>query len=183
MSYTNQEARRLIRQAVRRVPEGEDIRHLNIMPMMDMMTMLLVAFIFQVSFTELPPEVQRTPNAMGEEPIPEDAPGLVITKEAILLDGLVLATIRDGQIDAAQLEGGALGLKVPKLTTYLQNRRILLEDQARKSGGKPPDRELFVIADKSTPYGVLHRIFYSAKQREAGYERFRLIVQKQKLVK
>jgi biopolymer transport protein ExbD len=49
VSFTQREARRIIRKAVSRVPEGEEIRHLNIMPMMDMMTILLVAFIFQAS--------------------------------------------------------------------------------------------------------------------------------------
>ena len=49
MSFTQREARKLIRKAVARVPEGEEIRHLNIMPMMDMMTILLVAFIFQAA--------------------------------------------------------------------------------------------------------------------------------------
>ena len=55
MSFTQREARRIIRKAVGRVPEGEEIRHLNIMPMMDMMTILLVAFIYQaaVSATQL----------------------------------------------------------------------------------------------------------------------------------
>ena len=43
------EARAIIRQAVKRVPEGEEIRHLNIMPMMDIMTILLVAFLFSAS--------------------------------------------------------------------------------------------------------------------------------------
>ena len=46
---TRREARALIRKAVKRVPEGEEIRHLNIMPMMDIMTILLVAFLFQAS--------------------------------------------------------------------------------------------------------------------------------------
>jgi ADP-ribose pyrophosphatase YjhB (NUDIX family) len=45
MSFTTREARGIIRKAVGRVPEGEEVRHLNIMPMMDMMTILLVAFI------------------------------------------------------------------------------------------------------------------------------------------
>ena len=49
VSFTQREARRIIRKAVGRVPEGEEIRHLNIMPMMDMMTILLVAFIFQAA--------------------------------------------------------------------------------------------------------------------------------------
>jgi len=45
MSFTQREARSIIRKAVARVPEGEEIRHLNIMPMMDMMTILLVFLI------------------------------------------------------------------------------------------------------------------------------------------
>ena len=49
MGFSQREARKLIRKATSRVPEGESIRHLNIMPMMDMMTILLVAFIFQAA--------------------------------------------------------------------------------------------------------------------------------------
>ena len=53
MSFSQREARALVRKAVARVPEGESIRHLNIMPMMDMMTILLVAFIFQMATSAL----------------------------------------------------------------------------------------------------------------------------------
>ena len=53
MSFTQREARTIVRKAVGRVPEGESIRHLNIMPMMDMMTILLVAFIFQMATSSL----------------------------------------------------------------------------------------------------------------------------------
>ena len=53
MSITKHEARSIIRKGVKRVPEGEAIRHLNIMPMMDMMTILLVAFIFQMATSAL----------------------------------------------------------------------------------------------------------------------------------
>ena len=53
LGFTNREARTLVRKAVAHVPEGESIRHLNIMPMMDMMTILLVAFIFQLSTNAL----------------------------------------------------------------------------------------------------------------------------------
>ena len=55
MSFTQREARRIVRKAVGRVPEGEEIRHLNIMPMMDMMTILLVAFIFQAAYWRMCP--------------------------------------------------------------------------------------------------------------------------------
>ena len=75
MSFTQREARGLIRKAVARVPEGEAIRHLNIMPMMDMMTILLVAFIFQMatSALELTAGTVALPSTDTDAPVPESA--------------------------------------------------------------------------------------------------------------
>ena len=81
MSFTQREARSLVRKAVKRVPEGEEIRHLNIMPMMDMMTILLVAFIFQlaVSATEALANQVSIPKTLSDQDLPERAATLVIT--------------------------------------------------------------------------------------------------------
>ena len=38
--------------------------------------------------------------------------------------------------------------------------------------------ELLIIADRVTPYRLLLEVMFSAKQKEAGYKHFRLIVQK-----
>jgi len=35
-----------------------------------------------------------------------------------------------------------------------------------------------IVADRTTPYHLLIEVMYSAKQKEAGYKHFRLIVQK-----
>ena len=35
-----------------------------------------------------------------------------------------------------------------------------------------------IIADRSTPYRLLMEVMFSAKQKEAGYKVFRMIVQK-----
>ena len=80
MSFTQREARRLIRKAVGRVPEGEEIRHLNIMPMMDMMTILLVAFIYQaaVSATQLLAGTVSLPRSLTADELPEDATGCAL---------------------------------------------------------------------------------------------------------
>ena len=47
----------------------------------------------------------------------------------------------------------------------------------RPTNKEPP--ELLIIADRTTPYRLLVEVMFSAKQKEAGYKRFRLIVQKQ----
>ena len=179
--FTRREARGIIRKAVGRVPEGEEFRHLNIMPMMDMMTILLVAFIFQasVSATALTANTVQLPNSSNEEPLPEGASTLIITQTGIVVEGKGIVPVRDGDIDASEKEGGALGLKIPKLTNYLANLRLAEAQLAVKQGRKLPDvPELLIIADKHIPFRVLHMVMFSAKQKEAGYKRFRLIVQK-----
>ncbi len=179
MSFTPGQARAIIRKAVKRVPEGEDIHHLNIMPMMDMMTILLVAFIFQaaVSATVLSAGTVALPRSVSDEPLPEGAFTVIVTKTGIVVDGRPVVAVKDGDVDASELEGGSLGIKIPKLTNFLSNLRA--EEQRTKA----PDAiasvpELLIIADRTTPYKLLIKVLYSAKQKESGYRRFRMIVQK-----
>lgn len=186
MSFTQREARKLIRKSVNRVPEGEEIRHLNIMPMMDMMTILLVTFIFQAATSVSTQSTNSValPDALSQEPLPEGAITLMITKEAILVgvsqdDILPIVAVREGNVDASAKEGGATGLKIPALTKMLQSLRQA-EDARRKQKGEPlpVTPELLIIADRTTPYHLLVEVMFSAKQKEAGYKRFRMIVQK-----
>ncbi len=181
MSFSPREMRAVIRKAVKRVPEGEEIRHLNIMPMMDIMTILLVAFIFQasVSTSALTASSVTLPRSMTEEPLPENASTLIVTPTALVLEGEEIVAVRSGGVDAAEKDGGARGYKISKLTRVLSQLRRL-EDQTARDNGKEPAKipELLIIADRSTPFRLLFDVIYSAKEKEAGYKRFRLIVQK-----
>ncbi|MGE0545569.1 MAG: ExbD/TolR family protein [Kofleriaceae bacterium] len=188
MSFTQREARRVIRKAVGRVPEGEEIRHLNIMPMMDMMTILLVAFIFQAaaSATTMQAGTVSLPRTLSDDELPENATTLIITKTGIVIEGQATGVaISNGNVDPAAKEGGALGLKIPRLTKSLANLYQLQEAERRKQPGYDPAKaeppELMIIADRTTPYRVLVEVMFSAKEKEGGspgYKRFRLIVQK-----
>ena len=180
MAFTQREARRLIRKAVGRVPEGEDIRHLNIMPMMDMMTILLVAFIFQaaVSATQLTAGTVALPKSLSNDELTENAAILVITPTGIVVEGKAIVAVRDGDVDPAEKEGGSLGIKITRLTNYLAALHQL-QDAKKPPTDKSPPAELLIIADRMTPYHLLIEVMFSAKQKEAGYKHFRLIVQKQ----
>lgn len=179
MSFTQREARSIIRKAVGRVPEGEEIRHLNIMPMMDMMTILLVAFIFQaaVSATQLSAGTVTLPRSLSDEPLPEGAFTVIITKTGIVVDGKPVVAVKDGDVDSSELEGGSLGIKIPKLTSFLSALRAE-EQRTKDPAALPTVPELLIIADRTTPYHLLIKVLFSAKQKEAGYRRFRMIVQK-----
>jgi len=183
MSFTQREARGLIRKAVARVPEGESIRHLNIMPMMDMMTILLVAFIFQMatSALELEAGTVELPRTEADAPLPEKAWTLVITPTGIVVEGKSIVSVNNGDVDAGEKEGGSLGIKIPRLSNFLASLRQEEIRQLQRTGQDPskaPPPELLIIADRTTPYRLLIEVMFSAKQKEAGYKHFRLIVQK-----
>ena len=188
MSFTPREARRIIRQAVGRVPEGEEITHLNIMPMMDMMTILLVAFIYQaaVSATQLTAGTVSLPKSLSDDDLPEGASTVIITKTGIVVtagkEAKSIVSVSNGDVDPAEREGGTTGIKIPRLTNFLSALHHE-EDaaRARQPGYDPntaPAAELLIIADRTTPYRLLIEVLFSAKQKEAGYKHFRLIVQK-----
>jgi biopolymer transport protein ExbD len=179
VSFTPREARAIIRKQVKRVPEGEEIRHLNIMPMMDMMTILLVAFIFQaaVTATALQAGAVTLPHSMTEEPLPENASTLIITPTAIVVEGNEVVAVRGGNVDASEKDGGSRGYKILKLARELESLR-----NDEKANAKDPKAvpELLIIADRTTPFRLLFDVIYSAKGDKAKplYKRFRLIVQK-----
>jgi biopolymer transport protein ExbD len=188
MSFTQREARSIIRKAVGRVPEGEEIKHLNIVPMMDMMTILLVAFIYQaaVSATQLTAGTVSLPKSLSDDDLPEGASTVIITKTGVVVsagkEAKSIVSVSNGDVDSAEKEGGATGVKIPRLTNFLSALHHE-EDTARlrQPGFDPasaPPPELMIIADRTTPYRLLIEVLFSAKQKEAGYKHFRLIVQK-----
>jgi biopolymer transport protein ExbD len=182
VSFTQREARTLIRKALGRVAEGESIRHLNIMPMMDMMTILLVAFIFQMSTStlELAAGAVQLPRTETDAPLPEKSWTLVITPNGVVVEGHVTNAVRDGDVDPAEKEGGSLGVKIPRLTNYLAalHQEQVAQDRAKGVDPTKTKPELLIIADRTTPYRLLLEVLFSAKQPEAGFQHFRLIVQK-----
>lgn len=178
---SKQEARSIIRKAVKRVPQGEEIRHINIMPMMDIMTILLVAMIFQASQAAAFSVSQvDLPGSVSMEKVPEGAVTLTIAPEAILVEGRPVVNVKNGDVDASEKKGGALGIQVPKLTRFLAILRSDQENEIRAKGKEPPVKpELLIIADKMTPYKLLFQVIASARADDAGYRRFRLIVLEQ----
>ena len=72
-------------------------------------------------------------------------------------------------------------MKIPRLTNFLAKLHEEEVKQMMKTGQDPskgPPPELLIIADRITPYRLLLEVMFSAKQKEAGYKHFRLIVQK-----
>jgi biopolymer transport protein ExbD len=188
MSINVQQARSIIRKAVKRVPEGEAIRHLNIMPMMDMMTMLLVAFIFQVSTgaEAIQAGAVDLPDSVFQEEMPEASTVVIITDKAIVIEGKVVAAVRNGDVDASAKVGGATGRQILKLSKFLAALRRENEAKMKREGKTPPKQaELMIVADRTTPFKLLLLVMNSArigetegKEDGGEYKRFRFITLK-----
>jgi hypothetical protein len=107
---------------------------------------------------------------------------LVITPTGIVVEGKSIVSVNNGDVDAAEKEGGQQGIKIPRLTNFLAALHAQEESIRRSKPGYDPANaqppELLVIADRTTPYRLLLEVMFSAKQKEAGYKHFRLIVQK-----
>jgi biopolymer transport protein ExbD len=85
--------------------------------------------------------------------------------------------VRNGDVDPSQKD--ATGVGIPTLTRFLAAWRQSNEaDMQAKGKPVPAVPEIMIIADRTVPYRLLYQVIYSAKQKEAGYKRFRLIVLK-----
>jgi biopolymer transport protein ExbD len=175
MSISLSEARSLIRKAKRRVPEGESITHLNITPMMDMMTILLVFMIksmaTQTSTLNMG-EVALPPSTTRQAP-PEEAVSVVVARNVILVEGEPVANVINGDVDASAKSQGSLGIEITKLRNELDGHRRRIEKIAAAQGHEPT-KELTIVADRDTPYRLLSAVMYTAGS--AKFKQYRLIV-------
>jgi biopolymer transport protein ExbD len=172
---TKREARGIIRKAIKRVPEGEEIRHLNIMPMMDMMTILLVFMIksMAVQTSALNFGDVKLPTSSTRQPPPEEAVQVVIARNVVLVEGEPVANVINGDVDPSAKSQGSFGIEITKLKTQLQGHRKRLEKIAAAQN-RAPSKEVTIIADKDTPYRLLSSVMYTAGQAE--FKQYRLIV-------
>jgi len=175
MSISVTEARSLIRKARRRVPEGESISHLNITPMMDMMTILLVFMIKSMSVQTSTLNLQDVtlPGSTTKAQPPEEAVSIIIAREAILVEGDPIVKVKNGDVDASEKTAGSFGIEIAKLKDNLSKHHTRVKKLAAGQGTEPSN-EITIIADKDTPYRLLSSVMYTAGQAE--FSNYRLIV-------
>jgi biopolymer transport protein ExbD len=156
------------RKRQRRAIPGETISHLNLTPMMDIMTMLLVFLV--KSFATEPENINinlvRPPESTVEK-VMEAATKVTVSKEAILVDDLQIITL-------AQLKvGDGTQASIPVLRDALLERADHLKALENK-GGAPFDGKLLVVADEKTPYAVITSVLVTAG--ESKFSEYKLVV-------
>ncbi len=181
MAFTIREARAVIRKARRRVPEGDIIRSLNLTALMDMMTILLIFLIMTMAFSTSPLSVTvALAPSTTKQPEPEQTKVVTIAKEAILVEGVPVVKVLNGDVSSGERTEGQFGSEITKLREILSAHH---EGLYKLSAPEEPAHELTIIADKDIPYRLLYSVMYTAGQATAkshpngpGFTKYRLIV-------
>jgi biopolymer transport protein ExbD len=166
----NKEAKKQIarfREKVEAEVEEMHMQYLNIMPMMDMMTILLVFLLKQFSVqasAAAMSEGLQLPNSTAEQQRPM-AVNVTITQNAIMVEGDAVTPVRAGAVDPSAKRDGANGYYITPLVDVLTKHATRLKKIAALTN-VPFDHTAMVMVDKNTPYRLLSEVLYSAGQAE-----------------
>lgn len=172
------QVKRIIRRKIRRQPEIEET-FLNIYPMMDMMTILLVFMVMQFSASSASAiqesEDLRIPYSTSSVQ-PEDALPIQIARNEITLDGERIIPLRNGQVDPSNKQGGGTGFLITPLFNKLKKKAEMAKLVAQRNPQRPFEGAVQVVADKRTPYRTLAEVVYTLGQAE--YKTIRFVANK-----
>jgi len=169
--------KKAIRSFARKLAEPDVIKDLNITPMMDMMTIILVFLLksFSSSSSTITFDQNlKVPSSTTQLKIKE-ALSVTVTKKVILVEGDGIAPITGGKVDPAVKRDGENGYYITPLVDILE-RHARKEKKVAELTGAPWEAQLMLIADQTTPYRLLTEVLYSCGQ--AGYGNYRLLVLK-----
>ena len=169
--------KRAIRGYARKLAEPDVVKDLNITPMMDMMTIILV-FLLK-TFSSSTSTITFDQNLQVPKSItqlkPKEAVSVTITKKIVLVEGDAIAPINNGKVDPAVKRDGENGYYITPLVDMLE-RHSRKEKKVAELTGQKFEAQLMLIADQTTPYRLLTEVLYSCGQ--AGYANYRLLVLK-----
>ena len=171
--------KKAIRSFARKLAEPEVIKDLNITPMMDMMTIILV-FLLK-SFTSTTSVITFDSNLQVPKSLTELKPKLAVTvtvtKKVILVEGDAIAPINAGRVDPNVKRDGENGYYITPMVEILE-KHARREKRVAEMTGQKFEAQLMLVADQTTPYRLLTEVIYSCGQ--AGYANYRLLVLKAK---
>ncbi|MBI4816329.1 MAG: biopolymer transporter ExbD [Deltaproteobacteria bacterium] len=170
------DATRKRRRSVRKRHGLPEIGDLNITPMLDMMTILLVFLLknYSVQTSDINVANLVLPHSTTQLEV-EEALQLIITKDAILVDQKLVTRLENGDVASSDLAEGPGGFLISPLYEALDARAQHFK-QIEKYGGTQFLGRIAIIADQTLPYSVLFRILYTCGRAEFG--NFKLFVQR-----
>ena len=152
-----------------------EIKELNIIAMMDIMTIILVFLLksFATSSVAMTSSEEVRPPVSSARATPKDTVAITITPRHVLVGDKVKAVLEGGKVRPADLQGR---LVIP-LDAALKKEVEKLKYIAARNPAAPFTHELTVIGDKRVQYDLLMTVLYTAGQNELENYRF-IVIQK-----
>lgn len=157
----------LIRRKLRRQEPHEE-QSLNIYPLMDVMTILLVFMIMQFaqeSANIVESDELQIPYSTSRV-VPEQSVVLQISRTDIVVEGRTVLALRNGMVDPSQKQGGGTGFLITPLHSVLMQHNERLKLIANMNPNRPFLGAVQIIADKRTPFRTLSEVIYTLGQAE-----------------
>ena len=98
---------------------------------------------------------------------------ILVPPHAIVIEGTQVIAVREGAVDASDIEGGSHGLKLPRVVSYLTALRNAKTAEPRLQAFSAGAAPLALVLEKHLPYRLLLMIAHSAK--EAGVKRLAIV--------
>ena len=119
-----------VRREISRQKRRNRVEHvsedLNVVPMMDMMTIILVFLLKSLSSSSanIPQgDDLRLPRS-SIDTAPSSAIQVIISRVSISVNGRFIAALQNGTVDPSQVRGGATGLLINPLSDHMREQEI-----------------------------------------------------------
>jgi len=171
--------KRMLRKEIKRRALEPEINFLNITAMMDMMTIILVFLLKNLSAAQQIPESTdlTIPNSVLTTEASQEGLAVILSKSHIVVDDNVVCPLpadASHGVEAKYKKSGPNDLEIVPLENAAHSWRER-DRQFRAASGKDPNSsEAIIIADKSTPYRLLVEVLFTLGATE--FSKFHLMV-------
>ena len=151
---------------------------INIIPMLDMMTIILVFLLKSLSSSSnnVPQSDDlRLPRSTSLDD-PSGALQIIVSRVSVTVNGRTIGvSLRNGLVDPAQKRGGGSGFLINPLNGEMRDQHEHALAVARATN-QPFRGEMALIADAETPLRTIYEVLYTCGQN--GFSNFQLLVLK-----
>lgn len=180
LEFTRWRDKRLAKRRRQHFSESVNTHELNLVAMMDMMTILLVFLLksYSVSAMSIPVggeiSVPMSTNLLN----PKESVKLTITKtgtsEAVIaVDEDAVVKLTPETMSKIQASTKSRKFLIPELHKALQAKAQKVKDMSKLNAQVQFDHRIMVLADKETPYWLITSVLYTSA--EAEFDQYQLV--------
>jgi biopolymer transport protein ExbD len=172
------DVKRALVRAKRKHKHEAEVNYLNITPMLDMMTIILVFLLKSLASSagNIPQSDDLRLPRSSSETDPSGALQVIVSRVSITVNGRSInVPLRNGFVDPAQKRGGSAGFLINPLNTEMRDQAEAARNLARRTN-QPFRGEVAIIADRNIPLRTVYEVLYTCGQN--GFSNFQLLVLK-----